>query len=90
MAIHYLLVSPPQPLPMRVIFKWKESIMGNLAKIQQDWKLRCADTQFEIPTDRPVVCMVHKQTNELAYFDVKLDRFLSQQEALDALNGFRL
>ena len=64
--------------------------MGNLAKIEKDWKLRCTDTQFEIPTDRPLVRMVNQKTNELAYFDVKLNRFLSQQEALDALNGFRL
>lgn len=64
--------------------------MGNLDKIEQDWKLRCTETQFEIPTDHPVVCMVHKQTNEHAYFDIKLDRFLSQQEAFDILSGFHL
>ena len=62
--------------------------MGNLAMVERDWKLLVTDTQFEIPTDHPVVCMEHKQTKEHAYFDVKLDRFLSQQEAFDVLSGY--
>jgi len=61
--------------------------MGNLAKVEQDWTPLCTDTQFDIPTDHPIICMVHKQSNMHAYFDIKLDRFLSQQEALDALSG---
>ncbi len=61
--------------------------MGNLAKAEQDWKPLCTDTLFEIQTDRPVVCMEHKQTREHAYFDIKLNRFLSQQEAFDVLSG---
>ena len=61
---------------------------GQPAKIEKDWKLRCTDTLFEMPTDHPVVCLVHKKTNELAYFDVNLNRFLSQQEAFDVMNGF--
>jgi hypothetical protein len=59
--------------------------MGYLTKVEQDWKPLCTDTQFEIPTDHPIIRMVHKQTHEHAYFDIKLDRFLSQQEAFDAL-----
>jgi hypothetical protein len=61
--------------------------MGHLNKLVQDWKPVCADTQFEIPTDHPIVCMVHRLTREHAYFDIKLNRFLSQQEAYDALSG---
>lgn len=61
--------------------------MGNLAKAEQDWKQLTTDIQFEIQTDHPIVRMVHKQTKEHAYFDIKLDRFLSQQEAFDVLSG---
>lgn len=61
--------------------------MGNLAKIEKDWKPLCTDFLFEIPTDHPVVCMEHRLTREHAYFDIKLDRLLSQQEAFDILNG---
>jgi len=32
--------------------------------------------------------MEHKQTKEHAYFDVKLDRLLSPQEAFDVLHGY--
>jgi len=63
--------------------------MGNLLKVEQDWKVLCSDTLFEIPTDHPVVILEHKQTRQHAYFDIKLDRFLSQQEAFDVLNGYR-
>lgn len=61
--------------------------MGILAKIGKDWTLFSPDSLFEIPTDPPVVCMAHKQTNEHAYFNIKLDSFLSQHEAFDVLNG---
>lgn len=61
--------------------------MGNFAKIDQNWRPVCADTSFEIPTNHPVVCMEHKKTKEHAYFDLKLNRFLSQQEAFDVLSG---
>lgn len=64
--------------------------MGNLAKIEQDWKPVCTDTLFEIPTEHPVICMEHKQTKEHAYYDIKFDRFLSQQEAFDVINGYLL
>lgn len=61
--------------------------MGNLAKVEHDWKPLCTDTLFEIQTDHPVICMEHKRTKEHAYFDIKLDRFLSQQEAFDVMSG---
>jgi hypothetical protein len=61
--------------------------MSTLTKVEQDWKPLCTDTLFKIQTDRPVVCMEHKKTKEHAYFDISLDRFLSQQEAFDVLNG---
>jgi len=64
----------------------KGLIMGNLSSVQQEWKPLCTDDLFEIQTDHPIVCMVNKQTKEHAYFDIKLDRFLSQQEAYDALS----
>jgi hypothetical protein len=32
--------------------------------------------------------MEHKQTKDRAYFDVKLDRLLSPQEAFDVMRGF--
>lgn len=62
--------------------------MSNLDKLGQEWEPLCTDTQFEIPTDHPVVCMVHKKTREHAYFDIKRDRLLSKQEAFDVLNGY--
>jgi hypothetical protein len=58
-------------------------------KPNQDWQPVCTDSLFEIPTERPVICMEHKITKEHAYYDVKLERFLSQQEAFDALRGGR-
>jgi hypothetical protein len=61
--------------------------MGNLAKIEKDWEPLCVDTLFEIQTDHPLVCMVHKESKAHAYFHIKLDRFLSQQEAFDVLSG---
>lgn len=61
--------------------------MGNLTKIE-GWEPLCTDSLFEIPTDHPVICMENLMTREHAYFDVKLDRFLSQQEAFDVLRGY--
>jgi hypothetical protein len=58
------------------------------AKLEKDWKPLCSDIQFEIPTDHPVVCMEHSQTKEHAYFDIKLGRFLTQQESFDYLRGY--
>lgn len=62
--------------------------MGTLAKANQDWKPLCTDNLFEIPSEHPVICMEHQKTKEHAYFDIKLDRFLTQQEAFDVLNGY--
>ena len=63
--------------------------MPHLRTVEQDWEALCSTALFEIPTDRPLVIMEHKQTKEHAYFDIKLNRFLSQQEALDVLTGYR-
>lgn len=61
--------------------------MGHLYKLDEDWKPLCTDTQFEIPTEHPIICMVHRHTREHACFAIKLNRFLSQQEAYDASSG---
>ncbi len=63
--------------------------MKNLQKIDQDWQPLCTDSLFEIPAENPVICMEHRKTKEHAYYDVKLERFLSQQEAFDILRGCR-
>ena len=62
--------------------------MGNLSTIERDWKPLCTETLFQLPTEHPLICMEHKKTKERAYFDIKLDRLLSQQEAFDVLRGF--
>jgi hypothetical protein len=62
--------------------------MRNLPQLDQDWHPLCTDSLFEIPTERPVICMEHQKTKEHAYYDVKMERFLSQQEAHDALRGY--
>lgn len=61
--------------------------MGNFAKAGKDWRPLHAKTLFKTQTNPSIVCMEHKQTREHAYFDIKLNRFLSQQEALDVVNG---
>jgi hypothetical protein len=61
--------------------------MRYVTNLDQDWQPLCSDSLFEIPTERPVICMEHKITKEHAYYDVKLERFLTQQEAYDALRG---
>jgi len=61
--------------------------MGNLAKIKQEWDPVCTESLFVIPSDHPVVCMENKRTKEHAYYDIKMERFLSQQEAFDVLNN---
>jgi hypothetical protein len=40
-------------------------------------------TQFKNPEGDQVLCMVHKDTKRLVYFDVKLNRVLSKQEAME-------
>ena len=62
--------------------------MTNLEILKRDWQPLCANSPYEIPTNHPVVCMEHKQTRRRAYFDMKLGRFLSPQEAHMALNGY--
>ncbi|MEI7841821.1 MAG: hypothetical protein WCI39_02215 [Gallionellaceae bacterium] len=54
--------------------------MGKSEIVEQNWDQLY--TQFKTPTGDPVVCMVHKKTKKCVYFDVKLNRLLSKQEAL--------
>ena len=61
--------------------------MRNISNIDQNWKPLCTESLFEIPTERPLICMEHQQTKEHAYYDVKFERFLSQQEAFDVMRG---
>ncbi|MDP2804677.1 MAG: hypothetical protein Q8O24_01930 [Gallionellaceae bacterium] len=61
--------------------------MANLDTLKQEWEPLCEDSPYTIPTERPVICMEHKKTKEHAYFDIKLDRLLSPQEAFDVLRG---
>lgn len=65
-----------------------EVAMSNLTEIEKFWMPLCSETLLEIPTDHPLLCMVHKRTRERAYFDIKMDRLLSQQEAQDRLDGY--
>lgn len=63
--------------------------MSNLEKIyKQDWDTVSVNSPYEIPSNHPVLCLEHKQTRIRAYFDVKLDRFLSSQEASMVLDGY--
>jgi hypothetical protein len=62
--------------------------MSNFSNLAQEWKTIQHENLFSIPTERPLICMEHKKSKERAYFDVKKDRLLSQQEAFDALRGF--
>ena len=55
--------------------------------VSHDWTPLPNENLVEIPTERPLVRMEHKKTRAHAYFDVKAGRFLSQQEAHDALQG---
>jgi hypothetical protein len=53
-----------------------------------NWQPVFTKTLFAIPTEHFVVRMENIRTKEHAYFDVKRDRFLSQQEAFDYLKGY--
>lgn len=55
--------------------------MSNLGKLEQQWEHLY--TQFKGSSGDPVLCMMHKQTKKFAYVDVKLNRVLSKQEALN-------
>lgn len=39
-------------------------------------------TQFKSTNQERVLCMMHKETRKLAYFDTKLNRFLTKREAM--------
>ena len=82
----YLLMFTP-PAAKRGIVKQKELIMRNMSNIDPNWQPLCRDSLFEIPTDHPVICMEHTKTKQHAYYDVKLERLLSEQEAFDVMRG---
>lgn len=59
------------------------------SNIGQDWRPVCSTGFYEIPTDYVVIRMENQRTKEQAYYDVAKGKFLTQQEAFDALNGHR-
>ena len=61
--------------------------MRDMNNLDHNWQPLCRDSLFEIPSERPVICMEHKQTKQHAYYDVKLERLLSEQEAFDVIRG---
>lgn len=54
--------------------------MSKLAMVENDWKH--IYTQFKGATEDRVLCLMHKQTKNFVYFDMKLNRLLSKEEAL--------
>ncbi len=55
--------------------------MAKLNKSHHEWDHLY--TQFKNASQDPVLCMVHKKTKKFAYFDVKLNKMLTKQEALN-------
>jgi hypothetical protein len=55
--------------------------MAKLIKSHHEWDHLY--TQFKNASKDPVLCMVHKTTKKFAYFDVKLNKMLTKQEALN-------
>ena len=63
--------------------------MSNLEKVfNQDWDAIHVNSPYEIPSSHPVLYLEQRQTKKRAYFDVKLDRFLSSHEASMVLSGY--
>ena len=56
----------------------------------QGWSSVCSTLLVEIPAEHVVVRLENTKTREQAYYDVEKGRFLTQQEAFDALNGYRV
>lgn len=54
--------------------------MSKLAIIKRDWEHLY--TQFKNSKGDPVVCLMHKRTKKFIYFDIRLKRLLTKQEAL--------
>lgn len=54
--------------------------MNILDKATEGWEHLY--TQFKNPEGDQVLCLVHKKTKRLVYFDMKLNRILSKREAL--------
>lgn len=55
--------------------------MAKLIKSHHEWDHLY--TQFKHGSLDPVLCMVHKTTKKFTYFDVKLNKMLTKQEALN-------
>lgn len=55
--------------------------MSKFNKTSQEWEHLY--TQYKNAEGDPVMCMVHKKTKKLVCFDVKLNRVLSKQEAIN-------
>ena len=55
--------------------------MAKLIKSHNEWDHLY--TQFKHGSKDPVLCMVHKKTKKFTYFDVKLNKMLTKQEALN-------
>ena len=56
----------------------------------QGWSPACSTLMIEIPAEHVVVRLENTRTREQAYYDVEKKRFLTQQEAFDAMNGYRI
>ncbi|OGT01141.1 MAG: hypothetical protein A3K04_07085 [Gallionellales bacterium RBG_16_56_9] len=54
--------------------------MSKLAMVESDWEHLY--TQFKHATEDRVLCLMHKQTKKFVYYDMKLNRLLTKQEAL--------
>jgi len=54
--------------------------MSKLAIDERDWEHLYS--QFKAGTGDKVMCLMHKQTKQFIYFDMKLNRLLSKNEAL--------
>jgi len=54
--------------------------MSKIDNLNPDWEHLYS--QYKNAEGDPVICMVHKRTKKFVYYDVKLNRVLSKQEAL--------
>ena len=48
--------------------------------VERDWEHLY--TQFKHATGDRVICLMHKRTKKFVYYDMKLSRLLTKQEAL--------
>lgn len=54
--------------------------MSKMEIVERDWEHLYS--QFKGTTGDRVMCLMHKQTKKFVYFDIKLNRLLSKEEAL--------